>query len=109
MPKAPQTLHTLPAGRRFFSYPDLIERGIKYTRVHLRRMELAGKLPMHVKLGVGSGTTCAIAWVAAEILTWEDERIAQRDRHVAQRGATKSSRPSVIPPAKRANEADATA
>jgi predicted DNA-binding transcriptional regulator AlpA len=66
-------------GRRFVSYDDLVERGIRFSRVHLRRMELAGTFPMHVKLGTGNDTQVMVAWVLAEVEAWENARIAQRD------------------------------
>jgi predicted DNA-binding transcriptional regulator AlpA len=66
-------------GRRFLSYPDLLERGIRFSRVHLRRMERAGVFPMHIVLGTGSGVQTSIAWVADEVIAWENAKIAQRD------------------------------
>jgi predicted DNA-binding transcriptional regulator AlpA len=66
-------------GRRFLSYDDLVARGIRYSRVHLRRLENAGDFPMHVKLGAGNDVQVMIAWVASEIESWEDAKIAKRD------------------------------
>ena len=76
-------------GRKFLSYTDLLERGIRFSRVHLGRMERAGQFPKRVVLGSGSGVQASIAWLADEVLRWENERIAER-------GALKPSRPSVL-------------
>jgi hypothetical protein len=86
--------------RRFLSYTDLIDRGIRFIRVHLGRMERAGQFPQRIVLG--SGVQASIAWLSDEVLAWEEQRITER-------GAQKPSRPSVMPLAKRANEADAPA
>jgi prophage regulatory protein len=73
---------TTPAstGRRFLSYQDLGARGIRFSRVHLRRLEKAGAFPMHLQLGAGDATQTMKAWVADEVEAWEAERIAERDR-----------------------------
>jgi predicted DNA-binding transcriptional regulator AlpA len=89
-------------GRRFLSYADLRERGIRFSRVHLGRMERTNQFPKRVVLGSGSGVQASIAWLSDEVLAWEEQRITER-------GAQKPSRPSVMPPTKRANEADAPA
>jgi hypothetical protein len=66
-------------GRKFLSYGDLCERGIKFSRVHLRRLELAGHFPMHLTLGAGSGVQTTKAWLLSEVESWEDERVLQRN------------------------------
>jgi prophage regulatory protein len=66
-------------GRRFLSYTDLIDRGIRFSRVHLRRMEKAGVFPMHITLGAGNGMQTSIAWLAEEVIAWENAKIARRD------------------------------
>jgi prophage regulatory protein len=76
-----------PTGRRFFSYDDLRARGIKYSRVHLRRMEKAGSFPAHVKLGAGNEVQTSIAWLVDEVEAWEAARIAARDAKRDQAGA----------------------
>jgi prophage regulatory protein len=73
------------SGRKFLSYRDLLERGIPYSRPHLRRLENAGDFPMHIKLGSGNDTQVMIAWVAAEVEAWEDARIAKRDERLRLR------------------------
>jgi len=50
------------AGRRLVPYPALKERGIPFTRVHLRRLEEAGLFPRHIDLGENT-----IAWFEDEI------------------------------------------
>jgi predicted DNA-binding transcriptional regulator AlpA len=66
-------------GRKFLSYRDLLERGVRFSRVHLRRLERTGDFPLHVELGSGNRVQSSIAWVAAEVEAWEDARIAKRD------------------------------
>jgi len=70
-------------GRRFLSYDDLITLGIRFSRVHLRRLELTGAFPLHVKLGCGNDTQTSIAWLADEIESWIDVRIAARNQQGA--------------------------
>jgi prophage regulatory protein len=74
--------------RRFLSYNDLLERGIPFGRVHLRRLEIAGLFPKRVCLGSGNGTQASVAWVFEEVVEWENQRLAER-------GPKKMSRPSV--------------
>jgi prophage regulatory protein len=47
---------------RLLALPDLRARGIKYSRVHLARLELAGQFPRRVRL---SGNR--VAWVEDEV------------------------------------------
>jgi len=49
-------------GRRLLTYQDLRERGIPWSRVHVGRLEAAGKFPQHIDLGANS-----IAWFEDEI------------------------------------------
>jgi prophage regulatory protein len=48
--------------------------GVPYSFQHIHRLELAGQFPKRVQLG-----QCRVAWVAAEVQTWVDERVAKRD------------------------------
>jgi prophage regulatory protein len=76
-----------PTGRRFLSYDELIERGIRFSRVHIRRLERAGHFPMHVTLGAGNDVQSSIAWLVDEVEAWEAKRIAARDAKRDQAGA----------------------
>lgn len=49
--------------------------GVPYSFAHIARLEAAGDFPKRVKLGA-----CRVAWIAAEVQDWIDERIAQRGR-----------------------------
>jgi predicted DNA-binding transcriptional regulator AlpA len=69
-------------GRRFLSFQDLQDRGIRFQRPHLRRLEDLGHFPRRIELGVGNGIQRSIAWVASEIEAWENERVAKRDAKV---------------------------
>jgi predicted DNA-binding transcriptional regulator AlpA len=71
--------------RRFLSYDDLLARGIRFSRVHIRRMERAGQFPMHVTLGAGSAVQTLKAWLSDEVEEWEHVRIAQRDERLRLR------------------------
>ena len=50
------------------------KKGIPYSRVHLRRLEAAGRFPRRVQLGDN-----AVAWIESEIDAWLEERAADRD------------------------------
>jgi len=64
--------------RKLLTYNHLIsEKGITYSRVHLRRLELAGKFPRSVKLG--DGPQAKVAWIESEVDAWIDELAAKRD------------------------------
>jgi prophage regulatory protein len=47
--------------------------GVPYSFAHIARLEAAGQFPKRVQLGA-----CRVAWVADEIDTWIEERIANR-------------------------------
>jgi prophage regulatory protein len=59
---------------RFLSLADLRERGVTFTRMHLLRLEAAGKFPKRVQLGENR-----VAWVEEEFDRWVAERLAERD------------------------------
>lgn len=64
------------ADRRFVRFPELNARfGIDYSRMHIDRLEKCGRFPRRVPLGLNS-----VAWVEDEIIAWQAERIAARDR-----------------------------
>jgi prophage regulatory protein len=56
------------------SFPELRERGIRFTRQHLHRLIRAGKFPAPIKIGEDTN-----AWVEPEIDQYMKERIAARD------------------------------
>lgn len=47
--------------------------GVPYSFAHIARLECAGNFPKRVKLGA-----CRVAWVAEEVETWIEERVASR-------------------------------
>ena len=49
-------------------------RLVPYSDMHIWRLERAGKFPRRIKLGPGR-----VAWRLSEILSWIDERAAERD------------------------------
>jgi prophage regulatory protein len=62
------------SGRRLLTFADLKARGIPWTRMHVGRLEAAGKFPQHIDLGENS-----IAWFEEEIDDFLEEKAAKRD------------------------------
>ena len=62
-------------GRRLLTFADLKERGIPWSRVHVGRLEAAGKFPQHIDLGENS-----IAWFEDDIDDFLEAKAAARDR-----------------------------
>jgi predicted DNA-binding transcriptional regulator AlpA len=50
---------------RVLIFTDLRERGVRYSREHIRRREKAGTFPRHIELGEGR-----IGWFENEIDEW---------------------------------------
>jgi prophage regulatory protein len=69
---------------RMLSHPDLREKGIKFSRQHLRRLIRQGKFPAPCKLGENTN-----AWPEAEIDKYLEDRIAARDQQAASTGLDK--------------------
>jgi prophage regulatory protein len=60
-------------GRRLLTFSDLKARGIPWTRMHVGRLEAAGKFPQHIDLGENS-----IAWFEDEIDDFLERKAAAR-------------------------------
>jgi prophage regulatory protein len=77
-----ETIHPdekrLSAAQRLLNTEDLRALGIRYSRMHLRRLILAGSFPAPVSLGENRR-----AWVADEIHAWIDARIDERNAGTA--------------------------
>jgi prophage regulatory protein len=59
---------------KLIPYSDLKEKkGIKYSRVHVSRLEKADKFPKHVNLGPQS-----IGWLESEVDDWIAAKAAER-------------------------------
>ena len=58
---------------KLLSYPQLRERGVPYTREHLRRLIDAGRFPQPVAL-----SNKRIAWVESEVSDWIGALVAAR-------------------------------
>jgi prophage regulatory protein len=71
--------HPNISGRKLVSRDDLQARGIKFSRVHLHRLERAGLFPQHVKYGAGN----FIAWFEDEIDAYLDALAAARPKRAA--------------------------
>lgn len=59
--------------KRILGFNDLAGRGIRFSRVHLSRLEKEGKFPKHLNLGPQS-----IGWLEEEIEAWIAARAAER-------------------------------
>ena len=74
---------------KLIPYNDLKEKkGIKYSRVHVSRLEKADKFPKHVNLGPQS-----IGWLEAEVDAWIEARAAERSEKPAQTAGNEVDRP----------------
>jgi prophage regulatory protein len=71
--------HTNPA-LKLVTFADLKERGVPYSRDHLRRMTVAGTFPKPIQLGPGR-----VAWIEGEIADWIEARMAARRAAQPQR------------------------
>jgi prophage regulatory protein len=60
---------------RILSYHDLRERGILYSRMHLRRLMAEGKFPQQIKMVPGGRR---IAWLEEEVDQWIESRAEAR-------------------------------
>lgn len=67
--------------QRLLRYSDLKPRGIGFSRVHLARLEGAGRFPKRIRIGDNS-----IAWVESEVEQWLRERMAARSATAAPTG-----------------------
>jgi prophage regulatory protein len=65
---------------RVLDLSDLKAKGIKYTRVHIARLERAKKFPKHINLGRNR-----TAWIEEEVDEWLREKAAERDNSEAPR------------------------
>ena len=65
---------------KLIPYSDLKEKkGIKYSRVHVSRLEKADKFPKHVNLGPQS-----IGWLESEVDDWIAAKAAERSEKPGQ-------------------------
>jgi prophage regulatory protein len=67
-------------GRRLLDFQALKGRGIPWSRVHLARLEAAGKFPLHIDVGENS-----TAWFEDEIDDFLEAKAAERDAKAAAR------------------------
>jgi prophage regulatory protein len=59
--------------KKFLRYEQFREYGIPFSRVHIDRLQKAGKFPKKVMLGPNTA-----AYLESEILAWLEARIAER-------------------------------
>ena len=77
-------------GRRLLDYQAIRARGIPWSRVHLARLEAAGKFPLHIDVGENS-----IAWFEDEIDDFLEAKAAERDAKAAARAKPQAARDEV--------------
>jgi predicted DNA-binding transcriptional regulator AlpA len=66
------------SGVRLLTYRDLRQlKGVPFSRAELRRRELKGTFPGHIRLGEGLNPT--IAWIESEVDDYIAARMAVRD------------------------------
>jgi prophage regulatory protein len=64
---------------RLLQHSDLKpQKGIRYSAVHLKRLELAGKFPRRVPLGPG-----AYGYLESEVDAYLQQKVDERDAGVA--------------------------
>lgn len=69
---------------RLIAYDALRDRGIPYSRMHLRRLIRDHRFPAPIILSTRpDGQPGRIAWPADEIDAWIAARIAARDHRIA--------------------------
>src|SRR4051794_1635731 len=88
----PETIGRKIAGRRIVRYADLQERGIGFCRVHLRRLELSGRFPLHVNVGPNS-----IAWFQDEVDDFLAQLVEERERRLALQKGEVAPQPTPMP------------
>jgi len=72
-----------PGGLRILRFPELRSRkGISYSRMHIDRLEKAGRFPKRFDIGANS-----VGWLEHEIDAWIAEKAAARDRSSAMEAA----------------------
>ena len=60
---------------RFLSYQQLkAVKGIPFSRIHVDRLEKAGRFPRRVRLAEST-----VAWVESEVDAWSAARVRERD------------------------------
>ena len=59
---------------RLIDHSGLKDKGIRFSRVHVRRLEDKGRFPKHVDLGENR-----IAWVESEVDDWLEAKLAARN------------------------------
>ena len=77
-------------GRRLLDYQAIRARGIPWSRVHLARLEAAGKFPLRIDVGENS-----IAWFEDEIDDFIEMKAAERDAKAAARAKPQAARGEV--------------
>jgi len=64
---------------RILIYPDLREKkGIVFSRVHIARLEAAGKFPKKIQYGDGR-----VGWLEREVDEWIEAKAAARETEAA--------------------------
>ncbi len=63
---------------RVLRFPDLRKsKGISFSRMHIDRLEKAGKFPRRLRIGSNS-----VAWVECEVDEWLQEQAEKRVKQI---------------------------
>jgi prophage regulatory protein len=60
--------------KKLVRYDDLRSYGITWSRVHIDRLQSAGRFPKKVKLGSNTA-----AYLESEVMAWIEARCAERN------------------------------
>jgi prophage regulatory protein len=66
--------------KRIITHAQLADKGIRFSKVHMWRLERDGKFPRRVRTGQNR-----YGYLEQEVEDWIDERIAERDAALAAR------------------------
>ena len=72
---------------KIISYPQLRERGILFSRAHLRRLIEAGRFPTPIRVSARR-----IAWLSDEIDTFLERLAAERSGTPPRRSTSEAAR-----------------
>ena len=85
--------------QKIVGFNDLAPRGIRFSRVHISRLEKEGKFPKHLNLAPQS-----IGWLEEEVDAWIAARAAERSEKPAQAAGAVAAAP--LPQTSTGNEVD---
>jgi prophage regulatory protein len=76
------------AGAVFLTFRDLKERGVPFSRVHIRRLAARGQFPQPRQLSARR-----VAWIASEVAAWIASRPVVKPKAIPKPKPVKPARP----------------